>query len=206
MGNRWGNNRNRLLFSWVPKSLWMLTAAMKLKRCLLLGRKATTNLDSILKNRDTTLPTKVHLVKAMFFSGNVWMWELDYKESWRIDAFVLWCWRWLLRIPWTARRSNHLRLHLRSNLKGNQSWIFIGWTDAEAPLLWPPDAKNRLAGKDWCWERLKAGDGDDRGQVSFMASPTQWAWAWASSRSWWWTRKPGMLQSLGSQSQIWLSD
>ena len=67
MGNRWGNNRNRLLFSWVPKSLWMVTAAMKLKRCLLLGRKATTNLDSILKSRDVTLPTKVRLVKAMFF-------------------------------------------------------------------------------------------------------------------------------------------
>ena len=158
MGNRWGNNRNRLLFSWVPKSLWMVTAAMKLKRCLLLGRKATTNLDSILKSRDVILPTKVHLVKAMFFSGNVWMWELDYKESWRIDAFVLWCWRRLLRIPWTARRSNHLRLHLRSNLKGNQSWIFIGWTDAEAPIIWPADTKSWLiweapdAGKGWRWE------------------------------------------------------
>ena len=76
----------------------------EIKRRLLLGRKAITNLDSILKSRDITLPTKVHLVKAMVFSSShVWMWELDYKESW---AFELWCWRRLLRIPWTARRSN----------------------------------------------------------------------------------------------------
>ena len=83
--------------------------------------------------------------------------------------------------------------------KGNQSWIFIGRTDAEAPLLWPPDAKNRLAGKDWCWERLKAGEGDDREWDGWMASPTQWTWVWASSGRWWRIGKPDMLQSMGSQ-------
>ena len=87
--------------------------------------------------------------------------------------------------------------------KGNQSWIFIGWTDAEAaaPILWPPDEKNWLTGKrPWCWERLKAGgEGDDRGWDGWMASLTWGTWVWASSRSWWWTGKPGMLQSLGLQ-------
>ena len=79
----------------------------EIKRCLLLGRKVMTNLDSILKSRDITLPTNFCLVKAMIFSsGHVWMWELDYKGHQRIDAFELWCWRRLLRVPWTARRPN----------------------------------------------------------------------------------------------------
>ena len=87
------------------------------------------------------------------------------------------------------------------NPKGNQSWIFIGRTDAEAPILWPPDVKNWLMWKDpVCWERLKAGgEGDSKGWDSWMAAPTWWKWVWASSRSWWWTGKPGMLQSMGSQ-------
>ena len=82
--------------------------------------------------------------------------------------------------------------------EGNLSWIFIGRTDAEAeaPILWPPDAKSWL----WCWERLKAGgEGDNRGWDGWMASPTLWTWVWASSGSWWWTGKPGVLQSMGSQ-------
>ena len=79
----------------------------EIKRHLLLGRKVMTNLDSILKSKDIPLPMNICLVKAMVFSsGPVWMWELDYKESWRIDAFELWHWRRLLRVPWTARRSN----------------------------------------------------------------------------------------------------
>ena len=83
----------------------------EIKRCLLLGRQAVTNLDSILKSRDIALPTKVHLVKVMVFPVVRWMWQLDHKESWapknwRIDAFELWCWRRLLRVPWTARISN----------------------------------------------------------------------------------------------------
>ena len=105
----------------------------EIKRRLLLERKVITNLDSILKSRDITLPTKVCLVKAMAFP--VVMYEC---ESWtikkaecRIDAFELWCWRRLLRVPWTARRSN-------------QSWVFIGRTDVEAetPILGPPYVKN----------------------------------------------------------------
>ena len=85
--------------------------------------------------------------------------------------------------------------------KGNQSWILIGRTDAEAetPILWPPDAKNWLVGKDSRWERLKAGEGDNRGWDGWMASPTQWTWVWVNSGSWWWTGRPGMLQFMGLQ-------
>ena len=82
------------------------------------------------------------------------------------------------------------------NPKGNQPWIFIGRTDAEAPIFQPPDAKSWL----WCWERLKAGgEGDDRGWDDWMTSPTQWTLVWVSSGSWLWTGKPGVLQSRGLQ-------
>ena len=107
MGNRWGNS-GRLYFLGAPKSLQMVTVAMKLKD-LLLGRKAVTNLDSILKSRDITLPTKVCLVKAMGFPVVMYgceSWIIKKAESRRIDAFELWCWRRLLRVPWTASRSN----------------------------------------------------------------------------------------------------
>ena len=96
------------LFFWGPKSLQMVTAAMKL-RCLLLGRKVMTNLDSILKSRHITLPTKVRLVKAMVFPVVRYgceSWTIKKAECRRIDAFELWCWRRLLRVPWTARSSN----------------------------------------------------------------------------------------------------
>ena len=90
--------------------------------------------------------------------------------------------------------------------KGNQSWIFIGSTGAKAEttILWPPHVKNWLTGKDPDgWERLKAGgEGDNRGWDGWMASPTQWTWVWASSQSRWWAGKPGVLQSMASQSRI----
>ena len=92
-----------------PKSLQMVTAAMKLKKRLLLGRKIMTNLDSILKSRDITLPTKFCLVKAMVFPVVMYgceSWTVKKAEHQRIDAFDLWCWRRLLRVPWTARISN----------------------------------------------------------------------------------------------------
>ena len=95
--------------SWAPKSLQTVTAAMKLKGCLLLGRKAMTNLESVLKSKDITLLTIVHLVKAMVFPvvmDRCESWTINKAEHQRIDAFELWCWRRLLRIPWTERRSN----------------------------------------------------------------------------------------------------
>ena len=165
----------------------------EIKRHLLFGRKAMTNLDSILKSRDITLPTKIYLVKAMVFSScHVWMWELDYKESW---ALKNWCF-------WTVVLEKTLESPLDSkeiklvNPKGNQSWIFIGRTDAEAetPILWPPDVKKWLiwkdphAGKDWRWE--------EKGTIGWdgwMASLTGWTWVWVNSGSWWWTERPGVL-------------
>ena len=107
MGNRWRNSGNsvRLYFWGDPKSLQMVIAVMK----LLLRRKVMTNLDSMLKSRDITLPTKVCLVKAMVFPVATYgckSWTMKKDERWKIDAFELWCWRRFLRIPWTARRSN----------------------------------------------------------------------------------------------------
>ena len=119
----------------------------KIKRHLLLGRKAMANPDSILKSRDITLPTKVHLVKAMVFScSQVLMWDLDYKESWMSKT---WCF-------WTVVLQKTLESPLDSeeikpvNPKRNQRWIFIGRTDVEAetPILWPTDAKSQLIGND----------------------------------------------------------
>ena len=107
MGKKW--KQNQISFSWAPKSLQMVTAAMKLKDTLLLGRKAMTNLDSILKSRDIILLTKVHIVKAMVFPVVMYgyeSWTIKKAEHRKIDAFELWCWRRLLRVPWTARRSN----------------------------------------------------------------------------------------------------
>ena len=141
MGNRWRNSGNsvRLYFSGLQ-----ITAdgdcSHEIKRHLLLGRKVMTNLNSILKSRDITLPTKVHLVKAMVFPVVVYgyeSWTVKKAERRTIDAFELWCWRKLLRVSWTARRSN------QSILKEISPESVIGRTDAEAeaPILWPPDEK-----------------------------------------------------------------
>ena len=153
----------------------------------------------IKKQREITLPTKVNLVKAMVFPViyGCESWTIKKAECWKTDAFELRCWRRLLRVPWTARKSN------QSILKEINPWIFMGTTDAKAetPILWPLDVKNWLIGKDpWYQEGLGAGgEEDDRGWDGWMVSPTQCTWVWASSRSWRWTGKPGMLQSTGLQ-------
>ena len=113
----------------------------EIKRRLRLGRKGMTNLDSIFKSRDITLPTKVRLVKAMVFPLVMYgceSWTVKKAERQRIDAFELWCWRRRFRVPWTARRSN------QSILKEISPWDFFGRNDAkaEAPVLWPPHAKS----------------------------------------------------------------
>ena len=128
---------------WATKSLQMVTAVMKLKDACSLKEKLSPILDSILKSRDITLPTKVHLVKAMFFSSShVWMWELDYKESWVLKHWCL----WTLVLEKTLESPLDYKEFQSVHTKGNQSWIFIGRTDAateaEAPILWPPDGKN----------------------------------------------------------------
>ena len=113
----------------------------EIKRHLLLGGKVMTNLDSILKSRDITLPTKVRLVKAMVFPVVMYgceSWTVKKAERRRIDAFELWCWRRLLRVPWTARRIQPV------HSEGDQPWDFFGRNDAKAetPVLWLPDVKS----------------------------------------------------------------
>ena len=129
----------------------------EIKRCLLLGRRVMTNLDSILKSKDITLPTKVHLVKAMVFPEVMYgceSWTIKKDESQRIDAFELWCWRRLLRVPWTARRSKQSILKEISpeySLEGLRLKLKL-------PILWLPDVKYWLiwkdsdAGNNWRWE------------------------------------------------------
>ena len=155
-----------------------------------------TNLDSMLKSKDITLPTKVHLVKAMVFPVVMYeyeSWTIKKAEHWRIDAFELWCWRRLLKVPWTARRSNQSILkeicpeYSLEDCCSSWNCNTLG-TWCEELTHWK---------RPWCWERLKAGgEGDDRGWDGWMASPTQWT---SGSGSWWWTGRPGVLQSMGSQ-------
>ena len=137
------------------------------------------------------------LNKPCFSSGYVWMWELDYKESWG----QTWCF-WTVVLEKTLESLLDCKEIQPVHPKGVPSWVFIGRTDVEAetPILWPPDAKSWLIWKVWCWERLRAGgEGDDRGWDGWMASLTQWTWVWVDSGSWWWTGRPGVLQSMGSQ-------
>ena len=169
---------------------------MKLRH-LLLRRKAMRNLDSILKRRHISLPTKVYLVKAMVFPVVMYeseSWTIKLTEHWRTDGLVL------EKIPESPLNSKEIK---PVNPEGNQSWIFTGRTDAEAaaPILWPTWYKGLTHWKrPWHWERLKAGGKRQNwGWDGWMASPTRWTWVWACSRSWWWTGKHGVLQSMRLQ-------
>ena len=168
MGKQW--KQWETLFSWARKSLQMVTAAMKFKRRLLLGRKVMTNLDSKLKSRDITLPTKICPVKAMVFSVVTYgceSWTIKKAECRRIDAFELWCWRRLLRVPWTARRSNQSilkEISLEYSLEGLMLKLKLQYL---GHLMRRTDSWE----SPWCWERFKAGgEGDNRGWDGWMAS------------------------------------
>ena len=134
-----------------------------------------------------------------FSSNHVWMWELDYKESWVLKN---WCF-WTVVLEKTIESPLDYKEIQPVSPKGNQSWVFIGRTNAEAemPILWPPDVKNWLvwkdpdAGKDWRLEEKGTTEDEMLGWHLW----TLWTWVWVSSGSWWWTGKPGMLQSMGSQ-------
>ena len=201
-----GNNRNSDRLYFLGLQNHYSDCSHGIKTCLFLGRKPMTKLDSILKNRDITLPTNVQLVKVIIFPVVMYeceSWIIKKAEPWT-DALELWCCRTLLRVPGTARWSS---------LSVRKEFTVRADAEVEAPILWLPDAKIQLIRKElthwkrtWC-EKLKAGVvGDDRGRDGWMASPTQWTWVWASSGSWWWTGKPGVLQSMGLKNQTQLSN
>ena len=179
----------------------------EIKRHLLLGRKVMTNIDSTLKSRDIILPTNVHLHKDMVFPVVMYgceSWTVKKAEHWRIDAFELWCWRRLLRVPWTARRAN------QSILKEISPECSLEGLMLKLKLQYFGHLMQRVHLKrPWCWERLKVGgEGDDRGWDGWMASPTRWTRVWVIFRSWWWTGRPSMLQSMQSKESAtteWLN-
>ena len=167
-----------------------------------------TNLDSIFKKQRHYFANKGLSSQGYgFSSSHVWMWELDHKESWVPKN---WCF-WTVVLEKTLESPLDCKEIQSVHPKGDQCWIFIRRTDveAEAPILWLPDANSWLigkdpdAGKDWRQEE-KGRTGWD----GWMVSPTQWTWVWASSGSWWWTGRPGMLQSMGSQrvGHDWVTD
>ena len=143
-------------------------------------------------------PTKVHLVKAMVFPVVMYgckSWTIKEAEHQRIDDFELQCWRRLLRVPWTARRSNQSILKDGLNIHW-KDWCW-SWNSNHLATSWEELTHWKLP---WYWERLKAGgEGEDRGWDSWMASRTQWTWVWVNSGSWWWTGRPGVLRFMGSQ-------
>ena len=145
------------------------------------------------------MPTKFHLVKAMVFPVVMCgceSWTVKKAQHWKIDAFELWCWRRLLRVPWTARRSNQSILN-RSVLGVHWKDWWWSWNSSTLATSWEELTRWK---RPWCWEGLGAGgEGDDRGCDGWMASLTQWAWVWVNSGSLWWTGRPGVLRFMGSQ-------
>ena len=145
------------------------------------------------------MPTKVGLVKAMVFPAVMYgceSWTIKKAECWRIDAFELWCWKRLLRVPWTSRRSNKSTLMETSpdySLEGLMLNLELQWL-----ATWCEELTHLK--RPWCWEGLRAGEeGADRGWDGWMASQTRWTWVWVNSGSWWWAGRPGILRFMGSQ-------
>ena len=172
----------------------------EIKRRLLLGRKAMTNLDSILKSRDITLPAKVHLVKAMVFLVVMYgceSWTIKKAEHWRTVAFEPWCWR-RLESPLAWKEIEPV------SHKGNQSWIYsLEVLMLKLTLQYFGHLMRRTDSleKTVMLGKIEGGkgEGDDRGWDGWMASPTLWTWIWASSGCCWYSGKPGVLQSMESQ-------
>ena len=171
----------------------------EVKRCLLLGKKAMTNLDSIFKSRDIPLPTKIRLIKTMVFPVVMYgceSWTIKKVEGQRIDAFELWCWRRLLRVLWTARRSNQSILKEISpgcSLEGLMLKLKLQYF---GHLMWRVDSLENIL----MLEGLGAGgERDDRGWDGWMTSLTRLTWVWVNSGSWWWTGRPGVVWFMRSQ-------
>ena len=138
-----------------------------------------------------------------FSSGHIWTWELDHNKS---LVPKNWCF-WSVVLEKTLESPLDCMEIQPVHPKWNQSWIFLRRADAETPLATRCEEVTNWK-RPWCWKILKAGEGDNRGWDGWMASPTRWAWVWASSGSWWWTGRPGMLQSIGSQGvgQDWATE
>ena len=171
----------------------------EIKRRLLLWGKAMAKLDSILKSRDITLPTEAHLFKTMVFPVVICgyeSWTIKKAEYRRIDVLELWCCRRVYRVPWTARRSNQSILKEISpeySLEGLMLKLILQYFGL---LMWKTDSLEKILilGKIEGGRRR-----DNRRWVGWMALPTQWTWVWVNSGSWWWTGRPGVLQSMSSQ-------
>ena len=180
MAHRWGNNENSdRLYFWGLQNHCRLWLQSWNKKTLAPWKKSYDQPRQHIKNQNSTLLTKVCLVKATVFPV-VTYGELDHKESWVLKN---WCF-WTVVLEKTLESPLDCKEIQPVHPKGDQSWMFIGRTDAEAeaPILWEPDAKSILIGKDWWWERLRAGgEGDDRGWDGWTAPSTQWTWIWANS-------------------------
>ena len=199
MANRWGNSANSdRLYCLGSKITADGDQSHEIKRRLLLGRKAMTNLDSVSKSKDITLPTKVRLVKAIIFPVVMCGCEsrtLKTAEHQRIDAFELWCWRRLLRVPWTARRSNQSILKKISPEHSLEGLMLKLKLQYFGHLMWKTDSleKTLMLGKTESRRR-----GQQR--IRWLGGITiQWTWVWASAGNWWRTGKSGVLRSMGSQ-------
>ena len=172
----------------------------EIKSRLHLGRKTMTNLDSVLKSKDLTLPTNVRIVKAMFFPVVIYgceSWTIKKAEHRRIDAFKLWYWRRFLRVPWTVRRSKQL---IVKEIKPEYSLKNWCWSSTTLATWWEQLTHWK---RHRFWERLRAGgEGGNRGWDGWMAPSAQWTWVWANPRRYWRTGKPGVLQSTGSQRVV----
>ena len=168
---------------------------MKLKDAFSLEEKLWQTREHVKKQRHYFANKCLYSQSYSSSCCHIWMWELDNKGVWALKNWYFWTvvLEKILESPLDCEEIKPV------NPVGNQSWIFIGGTEAdtEAPIPWPPDSKGWLIGKD---HRLKAvGEGDKRGWDGWMASLTQWTWVWVNSGSWWWTGRPGMLQSIVSQ-------
>ena len=178
MANRWGNSENSVrLYFWGSKITAEGDCSHEIKRRLLLGRKVMTNLDSILKKQRRCFANKgPSSPDYSFSSSHVWVWDWTVKkaEHWRIDAFELWYWRRLLSVPWTARRSN------QSILKEISPGISLEGMMLKLKLQYFGHLMRRVDSleKTVMLERLGAGEVDDKGWYSWMASPTWWIWIW----------------------------
>ena len=184
------------LFWGAPKSLQMVIAAMKLKDTCSLEEKLWPTYRQHVKKQRHYFANKGPSSQSYGFSSSH-VWELDYKDSWVPKNWYFWTvvFRRLLRVPWTARSNQSILKEI--NPEYSLEGLIWSW-NSNFLATWCEELTHwkRL----WCWERLKAGgDGDNRGWDGWMASLTQWTWVWTSFGSWWWTERPGMLQSMGLQ-------